>query len=122
LLLAHVLDPSRVRLYADLDRPLEKEELAALRTLIERRAGGEPTQYLTGRREFYGHSFRVDPRVLIPRPETELLVEGVLRALPRDREARGVELGAGGGGISVGSAPGKPRARGGATRRRPGGL
>lgn len=111
LLLAHVLDTSRVRLYADLDRPLEKEELAALRTLIERRAGGEPTQYLTGRREFYGHSFRVDPRVLIPRPETELLVEAVLRALPRDREARVLELGAGSGCISVSIALGNPRAR-----------
>src|SRR5262249_62354312 len=85
LLLAHVLHTSRVRLYADLDRPLEKEELVALRTLIERRTAGEPTQYLTGRREFYGHSFRVDPRVLIPPPETQPLVGAGRPALPPDR-------------------------------------
>jgi release factor glutamine methyltransferase len=111
LLLAHVLDTSRVRLYADLDRPLQKEELASFRALIERRTAGEPTQYLTGRREFYGHSFRVDPRVLIPRPETELLVEEVLRALPREGESRVLELGAGSGCISVSIALGNARAR-----------
>jgi release factor glutamine methyltransferase len=111
LLLAHVLDTSRVRLYADLDRPLQKEELASFRALIERRTAGEPTQYLTGRREFYGHSFRVDPRVLSPRPETELLVEEVLRALPREGESRVLELGAGSGCISVSIALGNARAR-----------
>ena len=111
LLLAHVLDTSRVRLYADLDRPLEKGELAAFRTLIARRSAGEPTQYLTGRREFYGHSFQVDPRVLIPRPETELLVEAVLRALPRDSNSRVLELGAGSGCIAVSIALGNARTR-----------
>lgn len=111
LLLAHVLDTSRVRLYADLDRPLEKGELGALRALIARRAAGEPTQYLTGRREFYGHTFRVDPRVLIPRPETELLVEAVLRALPAEGPVRVLELGAGSGCIAVSIALGKRRAQ-----------
>jgi release factor glutamine methyltransferase len=111
LLLAHVLETSRVRLYTDLDRPLETGELAAFRALIERRSAGEPTQYLTGRREFYGHSFRVDPRVLIPRPETELLVEAVLRALPPDVEARVLELGAGSGCVAVSIALGNPRSR-----------
>ena len=83
LLLAHVLGVDRVRLYTDLDRPLQKEELAAYRALIARRVEGEPMQYLTGRRDFYGRTFQVDSRVLIPRPETELLVEAVLRALPK---------------------------------------
>ncbi|HET9451465.1 MAG TPA: peptide chain release factor N(5)-glutamine methyltransferase, partial [Aggregicoccus sp.] len=73
VLLAHVLKVGRVRLYVDLDRPLEKEELATFKALIARRAAGEPTQYLTGVREFYNRPFKVDPRVLIPRPETELL-------------------------------------------------
>src|SRR5579863_9470091 len=83
VLLAHVLKVDRVRLYVDLDRPLEPEERAAYRALIERRMTGEPTQYLTGAKEFYNRRFKVDPRVLIPRPETELLVEAVLRVLPR---------------------------------------
>src|SRR5262249_19759475 len=84
LLLTHVLQTSRVRLYTDLDRPLEVSELAAYRGLIARRASGEPTSYLTGVREFYGRPFAVDARVLVPRPETELLVEAVLQAVPRD--------------------------------------
>jgi release factor glutamine methyltransferase len=83
ILLAHVLKLNRVRLYVDLDRPLEKSELTELRALIEKRAGGTPTQYLVGHKEFYNRRFRVDARVLIPRPETELLVDHVLQALPK---------------------------------------
>lgn len=83
VLLAHVLQVGRVRLYVDLDRPLDKSELATFRGLIERRLAGEPTQYLTGVKEFYNRPFAVDARVLVPRPETELLVERVLRELPR---------------------------------------
>ena len=66
-----------------------KDELAAFRALIERRIAGEPTQYLTGAKEFYGRTFKVDARVLIPRPETELLVEAVLAALPEGRAQPG---------------------------------
>ena len=100
LLLAHVLRTSRVRLYTDLDRPLEAAELAAYRALIARRAAGEPTQYLTGVREFYGRPFAVDPRVLIPRPETELLVEAVLQELPA-RECRILDLCTGTGCVGI---------------------
>jgi release factor glutamine methyltransferase len=110
LLLAHVLGTSRVRLYTELDRPLERAELAAYRQLIERRIAGEPAAYLTGKREFYGRVFRVDPRVLIPRPETELLVEAVLRALPREAEVRVLDLGTGSGCVAVSLAAERPRA------------
>jgi len=111
LLLAHVLRSTRVRLYTDLDRPLEGSELAAYRALIARRAAGEPTQYLTGTREFYGRPFAVDPRVLIPRPETELLVEAVLQALPKDREARLLDLCTGSGCVAISIALERPGAR-----------
>ncbi len=110
VLLSHVLKVDRIRLYVDLDRPLSKEELAAFRALIERRTSGEPTQYLTGHREFYGRTFKVDPRVLIPRPETELLVEAVLRDLPKDATVRLLDLCVGSGAIAVTLAAERPQA------------
>ncbi|HZA50870.1 MAG TPA: hypothetical protein VE549_09025, partial [Myxococcaceae bacterium] len=64
MLIAHVLSCDRIRLYVDLDRPLDRTELATLRSLIERRLAREPTQYLTGRQHFYGRAFAVDPSVL----------------------------------------------------------
>jgi release factor glutamine methyltransferase len=101
ILLAHSLAIGRVQLYIDLDRPLNKAELGAYRALIERRLTGEPTQYLTGYREFYNRRFAVDPRVLIPRPETELLVEAVLRHLPAGEEVRVLDLCTGSGCVGV---------------------
>jgi release factor glutamine methyltransferase len=109
LLLAHVLGVDRVRLYTDLDRPLDKGELATYRALIERRMEGEPVQYLTGQRDFYGRTFRVDGRVLIPRPETELLVEAVLRALPQGA-VRLLDVATGSGCIAVTLAAERPDA------------
>ncbi len=110
VLLAHVLKVGRVRLYVDLDRPVEKEELASFKALLTRRAAGEPTQYLTGLREFYNRPFKVDPRVLIPRPETELLVEAALHALPKDAPARALDLCTGSGCIAVSLAAERPQA------------
>lgn len=101
ILLAHVLEVDRVRLYVDHDRPLEPDELARFRALISRRLSSEPTQYLTGAKEFYGRRFLVDPRVLIPRPETELLVEAVLQALPKDAPSRAIDLCTGSGCIAI---------------------
>jgi len=111
LLLGQVLKLSRVRLYTDFDRPLEQGELAAYRGLIARRATGEPTHYLTGTREFYGRPFAVDPRVLIPRPETELLVEAVLQGVPADRDVRLLDLCTGSGCVAVTLALERPLAR-----------
>ncbi|WP_426753445.1 peptide chain release factor N(5)-glutamine methyltransferase [Myxococcus sp. Y35] len=110
ILLSHVLKLSRVRLYVDLDRPLSKDELGAYRGLIERRMAGEPTQYLTGMREFYNRPFKVDARVLIPRPETELLVEAALRALPRDAPGRALDVCTGSGCIAISLAAERPQA------------
>ncbi len=110
VLLAHVLGVDRVRLYVDFDRPLTKAELAAFRALISRRSAGEPTQYLTGRREFYNRSFQVDRRVLIPRPETELLVDEVLRSLPRDQPLQLLDLCTGSGCIAITLAAERPLA------------
>lgn len=110
LLLSHLLKVSRVTLYVDLDRPLQKEELTHYKALIQRRLAHEPTQYLMGTREFYGRPFAVDARVLIPRNETELLVEAVLRAVPKDAPVRVLDLCTGSGCIAISIAAERPQA------------
>jgi release factor glutamine methyltransferase len=109
ILLAHALSCDRVRLYLDFDKPMGGPELASFRELVRRRAAGEPTAWLTGRRAFLGHDFRVGPAVLVPRPETELVVEAAIAALPR----RGVvlDLCTGSGCIAISIALARPDAR-----------
>lgn len=80
LLLAHVLGVGREKLYAD-SGELSPEDLSRFRECLERRLSGECTAYITGRREFYGLDFRVNPAVLVPRPDTETLVEAALEEL-----------------------------------------
>jgi release factor glutamine methyltransferase len=109
LLLAHALGCDRVRLYLDFDKPLAEEELSAYRELVKRRAAGEPTAYLTGRKDFFGRTFKADRRALVPRPETELLVEAALAALPEDGAF--LDLCTGSGCIAVTVALERPRAR-----------
>ena len=75
LLLAHLLEKRRLDLYMEFERELDEPTLEKLREMVKRRAAGEPLQYITGEAEFCGLKFAVDRRVLIPRPETELLVE-----------------------------------------------
>jgi release factor glutamine methyltransferase len=99
VLLAHALSCDRVRLYLDFDKPLGEPELARYRDLVRRRSEGEPTAYLVGRRDFYGRPFHVDPRVLVPRPETELLVEAALAALPEG--GRALDLCTGSGCVAI---------------------
>jgi release factor glutamine methyltransferase len=79
LIVGHVLGLSRTEVIMHGDRPLEAKELTELRDMVKRRRAREPIAYLRGQREFYGRNFRVDKRVLIPRPETEVLVEVALR-------------------------------------------
>jgi release factor glutamine methyltransferase len=110
ILLAHSLKLDRVKLYTDLDRPLGPDELKAYRAMIQRRMAGEPTQYLTGSKEFYGRRFKVDARVLIPRSETELLVEAVLKLLPKDAPSRVLDVCTGSGCIAVSVACERPQA------------
>ena len=82
LLLSHALGCDRVRLYMDMQRPLAADELAAVRALVVRRRKREPVAYILGRREFYRRSFELSKDVLVPRPETEVLVDRALEALP----------------------------------------
>lgn len=78
LLLSHVLGTTRIQLIVDSKRPLAEGELSRFRELVKRRRAREPMAYILGQREFYGRSFRVDRRVLVPRPDTEALVEVAL--------------------------------------------
>jgi release factor glutamine methyltransferase len=109
ILLAHVLQTTRVKLYVEIDRPLEPSELKAYRELISKRAEGEPAQYLVGKKDFYSRAFTVDPRVLIPRPETEVLVDAALLALPKDASSAALDLCTGSGCIGVTLAAERPQ-------------
>jgi release factor glutamine methyltransferase len=103
LLCAQALGIRRLDLYLQFDRPLDEQELTAIRELVRRRGKGEPVAYITGVREFYGRSYRVTPDVLIPRPDTETIVEhalGVLRARG-DAATRVADLGTGSGCIAI---------------------
>jgi release factor glutamine methyltransferase len=110
LLLRHTLKIDRTRLYLDLEKELSPEDEKAFRGLVERRSRGEPAAYITGRREFYGLEFYVNQNTLIPRPESELLVETALR-IAHDRPATIADIGTGCGAIAVSLALELPRAR-----------
>ncbi len=109
ILLAHALGCDRVRLYLDFDKPLGERELWAFRELVRRRAAGEPAAYLVGRKDFFGRTFEIDRRALIPRPETELVVEAALAALPAGGLA--LDLCTGSGCIAITLALERPGAR-----------
>ncbi len=112
LLLALVLATDRVGVYLRFDRPLGSVEVDAYRALIKRRGEGEPVAHLTGRREFWSRSFAVTPDVLVPRPETELVVERALAlVVSRDRALRVLDLGTGSGAIAVTLATELPQAQ-----------
>lgn len=111
LLVSEALSMDRVRLYMDLDRPLDPEELEKIRRLVKRRRLREPMAYILGRREFFGRTFDVGPAVLVPRPDTERLVERALELLPEGTDARVLDLCTGSGAIGVTLAAERPRAR-----------
>jgi len=102
VLLAHALRCSRVQLYTGFDKPLGDAELTAIRELIKRRLAGEPIAYLVGDQEFWSLPFTVDRNVLIPRHDTETLIELVTSSVA-DRSAplRGLDLGTGTGAIAI---------------------
>lgn len=104
LLLARSLNLGREGLYAHLHRPLKEEDREKLERLIKRRISGEPLQYLLGRQEFWSIDFKVDPRVLIPRQETELLVDQALLILSEaslEKPSSVLEIGTGSGAIAI---------------------
>ena len=109
ILLCHALGLSRVGLITQSERTLTAPEAAALAALVERRVTGEPIAYIVGRREFFGLDFRVTDAVLIPRPDTELLVELALERLPA--QARVLDMGTGSGAIAVAIAHTRPDAQ-----------
>ncbi|MFN2289630.1 MAG: peptide chain release factor N(5)-glutamine methyltransferase [Anaerolineae bacterium] len=111
VLLAHVLDTNRAKVLAWPDRQLTPKQLTQYRNLINRRARREPLAYILGHREFYGLDLVVDPRVLVPRPETEVLVEEALRMAHQFKEPlRIADVGAGSGAIAVALATHLPEA------------
>jgi release factor glutamine methyltransferase len=109
LLLGHVLQQSAAWLIAHDDQVLDEDELLAFASLVARRAGGEPVAYLLGRREFFGREFAVSPAVLIPRPETELLVEATLATAGPGATGKLLDLGTGSGCVAITLALEMPR-------------
>jgi release factor glutamine methyltransferase len=101
LLIAHTIQCDRTFLIGHSDREVSSEELQAFHGFVRRRAGGEPLQYITGHQEFFKLDFEVTPDVLVPRPETELIVEAVLGLFPRTAEFTFADVGTGSGCIAI---------------------
>jgi release factor glutamine methyltransferase len=110
LLVAEALGIDRVDLYLDLHRPLGEGERGSIRPLVARRREREPVAYILGRRDFYGRRFSVTPDVLIPRPDTETLVDHALDCIPADQPLRVLDIGTGSGAIAVTIAAERPEA------------
>jgi release factor glutamine methyltransferase len=111
LLLAHLLSRPRAWLYAHGDETVAPELASRFAAMLQRRAQGEPVAYLVGRREFWSLDLEVTPATLVPRPETELLVELALDRIPAGSAARVIDLGTGSGAIALAGASERPHAR-----------
>jgi release factor glutamine methyltransferase len=109
ILLCHATGLSRVQLITQAERPLSADEAARLAQLVQRRLDGEPIAYLVGKREFFGLDFQVNEAVLIPRPDTELIVELAIERLPAN--GRLLDMGTGSGAIAVSAAHARPDAQ-----------
>jgi len=109
IILAFILQQNRTYLYTWSDRELSSEQVKQFRTLIEKRAGGEPVAYLVGQQAFWSFKLKVTPATLIPRPETELLVELALERIPQDESFKIADLGTGTGAIALAVATERPQ-------------
>lgn len=101
MLLAHILSCKRLDLYLAFDKPLKEHEIIQYREFLKRRGSFEPLQYITGSVEFYGLPFKVNKNVLIPRPETEILVETVINKLDKSAGYSFLDIGTGSGIIPI---------------------
>lgn len=101
VLLSHVLKKERIYLYVSFDQPLQLGELAAFREMVKQRAKRVPVAYILGEKEFMGLDFSVTPEVLVPRPDTEILVEAVLKLLEKKERPEVLDIGTGSGAIIV---------------------
>jgi release factor glutamine methyltransferase len=111
LLLSHTLGQDRTYLIAHSDREISPQQLDTFYNCLSRRAAGEPLQYIVGHQEFFKHSFEVTPDVLIPRPETELIVEIVLDLFPDNARFSFADMGAGSGCIAISILQERPHAQ-----------
>lgn len=109
LLLSYVLAESRAHLHAWPEKVLTLEQTRQFETCLKRRIGGEPVSYVTGTKEFWSLNFKVTRDTLIPRPETELLVETVLRLFPENNQLTLADLGTGSGAVAIALAYERPR-------------
>ncbi len=101
LILAHVLKMQRVMLYARFDQPLQSSELEQIRTMVARRARHEPMAYLLGSKEFWSVELGIGPGVLIPRPDTETLIEVCLKRMDKEQITAVADVGTGSGAIAL---------------------
>ena len=108
LLIGHAMGLTRIELYMDLDRPVTDEERTKCRALLVRRSSFEPVAYIIGEREFYGHKIKVGPGVLIPRPDTEILVNQALEHIDSLEAARVVDVCTGSGCVALAIARARP--------------
>jgi release factor glutamine methyltransferase len=108
ILLRHTLSLSRDQLFSSYDTTVAQSQLKQFISLVKRRAGGEPTAYITGNREFYGLNFKINQNVLIPRPETELLVEKAISIARKYPISKAADIGTGCGAIAVSLAKNLP--------------
>jgi len=111
IMLAHILNCKRLQLYLAFDRPLKTDEQNLYRKFLQRRTNREPVQYITGEVEFYGLEFQINNSVLIPRSETEILVETIINNVNDKEEINILDIGTGSGNIAVSLAKNIPNSK-----------